>query len=143
MYLQSFKLPKCYKSIFRPQLEYASTKWDPVKISSIAKLESVQRRAARFCCKNITSMMQELCWEDLQLRRGQSKVTMMLRIANKLDEIPAGQFRTATGVATRRHQQRFLPIHCSINHWPSKQRFSTNSLPLECSACLYHISTNF
>ena len=43
---------KCYKSIIRPQLEYASTVWDPVIKSKIAKLVSVQRRAARFCCND-------------------------------------------------------------------------------------------
>ena len=43
---------KCYKSIVRPQLECAPTVWDPVNKSIIAKLESVQRLAARFCCND-------------------------------------------------------------------------------------------
>ena len=53
----------CYKSIARPQLEYASTVWDPVTKSNIAKVESVQRRAARFCyndyrrTSSVTSML--------------------------------------------------------------------------------------
>ena len=65
---------KCYKSIVHPQLEYDSTVWDPVTKSNIAKVESVQRRAARFCYKDyrqtssVTSMLQELGWEDLQSR---------------------------------------------------------------------------
>ena len=98
---------KCYKSIVRPQLEYASTVWDPVTKSNIAKVESVQRRAARFCyndyrrTSSVTSMLQELGWEDLQSRREQNKDAMMYRIVNNLVEIPAGQYLTAAGVSTR------------------------------------------
>ena len=72
--------PKCYKSIVRPQLVYASTVWNPVTKSNIAKLESVQRRAARFCCNDIaepTVSLQELGWEDLQSRRPQNKAAIM------------------------------------------------------------------
>ena len=43
---------KCCKPIVRLHLEYASTVWDPITKSSIAKLESVQRHAARFCCSD-------------------------------------------------------------------------------------------
>ena len=35
----------------RPILEYASSVWDPHTTANIQKLESVQRRAARFCLK--------------------------------------------------------------------------------------------
>ena len=41
----------CYKSMVHPILEYASSVWDPHKTANIQKLESVQRRAARFCLK--------------------------------------------------------------------------------------------
>ena len=59
---------KCYKSIVRPQLKYVLTVWDPVIKSNIAKIESLQRHAARFaamttdksavslqCCKSLDS----------------------------------------------------------------------------------------
>ena len=101
---------KCYKSIVCPQLEYASV-WDPVTKSNIAKSESVQRRAARFCCNDyhrtssVTLMLQELGWEDLQSRGDQNKATMMYRIANNLVVFPAGQYLVATGIATTGHQQ--------------------------------------
>ena len=73
-------------SIVYPQLEYASTVWDPVTKSNIAKVESVQRHAARFCfndyppTSSVTSMLQELGWEDLQSRQEQNKVAMMYRV---------------------------------------------------------------
>ena len=37
-----------YKTIVRPHLEYASTSWNPYTARNIDKIESVQRRAARF-----------------------------------------------------------------------------------------------
>ena len=56
----------------RPQLEYASIVWDPIYNSDIHKLESIQRRAARWVLKDydryssVTSMLQYLSWPDLQ-----------------------------------------------------------------------------
>ena len=85
------------------------------------RLESVQRRATKFCCNiyhrtsSVALIPQELVCEDLQSRRDQNKATLMYRIVNNLIEIPAGQYLTATGVATRGHHQRYLPIYCSIN----------------------------
>ena len=102
---------KCYKSIVRPQLEYASTVWDPVTKSNIAKVEPVQRNAAMFCfndycrTRGVTSMLQELGWEDLKSRHEQNKVAVMCRIVNNRVEIPTDQCLTAAGVSTRGHQQ--------------------------------------
>ena len=39
----------CYKLIVHPILEYAASVWDPYTNINIQALESVQRRAARFC----------------------------------------------------------------------------------------------
>ena len=85
-----------------------------------------------FCCNDyrrtssVTSMLQELGWEDLQSRRDQNKITMMYTIAcNLAAEIPSGQNLTATGAATRGHHQRFLSMHCSINAYKESFFLST------------------
>ena len=112
---------QCYKSLVRPQLECAATTWDTYTKTNSAKVEAVQRRTARFCfhdkrqTSSVSSMMQDLGWEQLQTRRQQNKTVMMYRIVNNLVEIPANQYLTPTGVSTRGHQQRFLPYYCSVN----------------------------
>ena len=39
---------KCYLTLVRPVLEYASSVWDPPTKENIDKLEQIQKRAARF-----------------------------------------------------------------------------------------------
>ena len=40
---------KCYKSLYRTQIEYAATIWDPYTKTNSTKVQAVQRWAARFC----------------------------------------------------------------------------------------------
>jgi hypothetical protein len=63
----------------RPSLEYASTVWDPHTQANINKVESIQRRAARFVTNNYdpiasvttltTQYKTSLNWPTLQHRR--------------------------------------------------------------------------
>ena len=41
-----------YKTLVRPQVEYASIVWDPFTQATIVKIEMVQRRAARRYVQN-------------------------------------------------------------------------------------------
>ena len=43
---------QCYKSLVHPQPEYAATTWDPYTKTNSAKVEAVQKWAARFCCND-------------------------------------------------------------------------------------------
>ena len=42
----------CYKMMVRPVIKYASTVRAPYTLTNINHLESIQRKAARFCCND-------------------------------------------------------------------------------------------
>ena len=108
----------CYTTLVRPQLEYASSVWDNNIQCHINKLESVQRRAARFVChdyrqtSSVTSMLQRLSWDSLQQRHAHNRVWMLYRIRNGLVAIPPDHLKPTT-VATRRHETRYMQIRCN------------------------------
>ena len=85
----------CYKLMVRPILEYASSVWDPYTNINIQTLESVQRRAARFCLgdyscySSVTSMLLLLGFPSLQSRRKLAKLTIMYKIINGHLHIPS------------------------------------------------------
>jgi hypothetical protein len=63
--------------------------------ANINKVESIQRRAARFVTNNydprasVTTLLQDLNWPTLQHRRELAKLVMMYRITYHLIEIPS------------------------------------------------------
>ena len=73
----------CYKALVRPQLEYASSIWDPYTQSNINKTEAVLRRDARFVIGDyrrtsiVSDMLETLRWEDLHTRRQHGKMVPM------------------------------------------------------------------
>jgi hypothetical protein len=63
---------QAYKTLVRPLVEYACPVWDHHHQTDIRKLESVQRRAARFVLSSqhnrssVTDMIQRLGWRSLE-----------------------------------------------------------------------------
>ena len=61
-----------YKTLVRPLVEYSSSVWSPYTKSNIARLEMVQRRAARWTLSeyspyaSVTQMLQSLGWRSLE-----------------------------------------------------------------------------
>ena len=82
-----------YKTLVRPQIEYASTIWDLFPQGNQNKTEMVQRRTACFACNNyrhkasVTSMLDELCWCSLKQQRADQRVIMLYKIVNNLVEV--------------------------------------------------------
>ena len=108
-----------YKSLVRPQVEYASTVWDTSIKSQAAAVEAVQRRAARYIMgdyrqeSSVTAMLQQLQLDSLQTRRLRARATMMYRVVNHLIAIPSAPLQPAQNI-TRGHTKRFIQPACNI-----------------------------
>ena len=75
-----------YKTVVRPFVEYSSSVWSPYTKSNIARLEMVQRRAARWTLSeyypyaSVTQMLQSLGWRSLEQRRSDSRLCLFYKI---------------------------------------------------------------
>ena len=75
-----------YKTLVRPQLEYAAPIWHPYHETQIEKVEKVQRTAARWTCRrwrntsSVGEMLDELEWPSLESRRERSSLTFFYKI---------------------------------------------------------------
>ena len=75
-----------YKTVVRPQLEYASSVWSPHTDTAIQQIEKVQRRAARWVKRDysrtssVTAMLQSLNWRRLDLRRIDNRLSVMYKM---------------------------------------------------------------
>ena len=75
-----------YKTLVRPQLDYAAPIWNPYHKLQIHEVEKVQRTAARWTCRrwrntsSVGDMLDELEWPSLEARREQSSLTFFYKI---------------------------------------------------------------
>ena len=75
-----------YKTLVRPQLEYAAPIWHPYHETQIEKVEKVQRTAARWTCRrwrntsSVGEMLDELEWPSLESRMERSFLTFFYKI---------------------------------------------------------------
>ena len=87
-----------YKTLVRPQLEYASIIWYPHHDKDINKVEAVQRSAARWATRDyrytssVTAMLKDLNWRPFDQRRIDSRLLMMYKVTYDLVAIPAPEY---------------------------------------------------
>ena len=106
-----------YKTLVRPQLEYASTVSTPNTDQYINKTEFVQQRAARGIThdyrhtSSVTAMLQDLNWHTLDQRRIDSRLVLLYKVTYDLVAIPAFDYLIRnTCPASRNHSLAYRQI---------------------------------
>lgn len=131
-----------FKTLIRPQLEYAATVWDPYQSNHINKLEKIQRQAARFVTgdyrrtSSVTEMQHNLLWPTLQQRRKISRLTMFYRSIRHEVAVDVPDYITRVERPQRnRHSQCYIPLQCRTrtyqNSFFPKTIMDWNELPVD------------
>ena len=110
-----------YKTLVRPLVEYSSSVWSPYTKSNIARLDMVQRRAARWTLSeyspyaSVTQMLQSLRWRSLEQRRSDSRLCLFYKIIYGLVAIDMPPYVCSPIENSQEFTHPWLPsnsIHC-------------------------------
>ena len=94
----------------------------PHSVQDIAKIEMIQRRAARFVHNNysysasVSSMLKSLGWPTLQARRNYPKLLLTYKILNAMISIPSDNFQRVN-VNTRGHISHYQCLQTACDSY--------------------------
>ena len=114
-----------YKTLVRPQLEYACEVWDPHTGTDTQSLEKIQRRAARWVVNryrqtsSVGDMLNQLNWTSLEERRKRARLSTLFKyhhgdILIETQQAPKPQ---KPGYSTRHsHDHQYAVETCSRDY---------------------------
>ena len=122
-----------YKTLLRPQVEYASTVWSLHTDKGIEKAEMVQRKAIRWTMNNyssyasVTDMQNKLCLRSLEQRRADAILIMLYKIIHRIVAIPLpSYFQQPLRMTRHSHTLALTQMHTSNDYY--KYSFSALSV---------------
>ena len=126
---------KAYKSLIRPQLEFASSVWAPWQQFLINKIEQTQCRAARYVTSDydplssVSLHISNLKWDTLEDRRNKSRLCIFYKMTHNQVAIPYHSYIQPSNYPHLRYSNtmKFLSMSCSKNSY--KQSFFPNTIP--------------
>ena len=126
-----------YKTLVRPQLEYAAPIWHPYHDTHIAQVEKMQRTAARWTCRrwrntsSVGDMLDELEWPSLEARREQSSLAFFYKIHSGTVSLHKDKYLTpAPNIRSTRASHEFqYTRYLAYSEALKNSFFPRNSLP--------------
>lgn len=112
-----------YLTLVRPTLEYGCIVWDPYTKNQIARIEKVQRRAARFILSrykstdSVSGMLSELKLPQLLERRRVARLKFLYLLRGNFFNINTGLYLTKRSARTLRssHNEQLTTLQARIN----------------------------
>ena len=123
-----------YNTYVRPLLDYAAFVWSPHTATNTGKLESIQRRAARYVMSDherfssVSNMISVLNWKNLTQRRDIQSLCIFYKILNGLVDVSPPICVISNQLATRGHDNKFVHISSRVDTY--KFSFFPRIVPL-------------
>lgn len=118
-----------YTTFVRPVLEYANTVWFPHSLTSITKLESVQRKAIRFVYNKYkrtdspTNLLTSSGIRTLSTRAKQARLKFLYQLLHHSYKIDVSKYVAFSQSRPTRHKHKYTLIEYSFNNDSFGQSF--------------------
>jgi len=104
----------------RPIIEYTAFLWSNTNSN---KLESVQRRAARYVMpdfdkySSVSEMLSTLQWDNLKNRQDNQSLSIFYKLINGLVDVHIPECMVNNSLVTRGHNRRFINISTAVDNY--------------------------